>query len=157
MASTAPASTGKATPKTPATDTVVQPYIFFGGRCEEALAFYEKALGAKVDMLMHYDESPEPMPPGRLAAGFEKKVMHVTFRIGATTLMASDGCEAGQKFSGFSLSLAVPTPAEADRVFAALSEGGQVTMPLTRTFWSPRFGMVTDRFGLGWMVSVAGS
>ena len=113
------------------------------------------ALGAHVDMLMHYKESPEPQPPGMLAPGFENKVMHTTFRIGGTTLMASDGCAVGSNFAGFSLSLAVPTEAEADRAFAALAAGGQVRMPLTKTFWSPRFGMLTDRFGLGWMVSVA--
>ena len=134
--------------------TLVQPYLFFGGRCEEALEFYRTALGAKVDFLMRYKESPEPAPAGRLPAGFENKVMHATFRIGGTMLMGSDGCEEGAKFEGFSLSLAVPTEAEADRAFAALSAGGKVEMPLGKTFWSPRFGMLTDRFGIGWMVSV---
>ena len=134
--------------------TLVQPYLFFGGRCEEALEFYRTALGAQVEFLMRYKDSPEPTPPGRLPAGFENKVMHATFRIGGATLMASDGCEVGAKFGGFSLSLAVPTEAEADRAFAALAEGGKVGMPLGKTFWSPRFGMVTDRFGIGWMVSV---
>jgi len=136
------------------TTTLVQPYLFFGGRCEEALEFYRTALGAKVDFLMRYKESPEPAPAGRLPAGFENKVMHATFRIGGTMLMGSDGCEEGAKFEGFSLSLAVPTEAEADRAFAALSAGGKVEMPLGKTFWSPRFGMLTDRFGIGWMVSV---
>src|SRR5205809_6475541 len=116
----------------------VQPYLFFGGRCEEALEFYRTALGAQVDMLIRYKESPEPPAPDRLPPGFENKVMHTTFRIGATTLSASDGCEEGASFAGFSLSLAVPTAAEADRAFAALVEGGQVTMPMTKTFWSPR-------------------
>jgi len=138
-----------------AKNTLVQPYLIFGGRCEEALEFYRKALGAQVDFLMRYKDSPEPLPPGRLPQGFENKVMHTTFRIGGTTLMASDGCEVGATFGGFSLSLAVPTEAEANPAFAALADGGQVTMPLAKTFWSPRFGMVTDRFGLGWMVSVA--
>jgi len=135
-------------------NTLVQPYLFFGGRCEEALEFYRTALGAHVDFLMHYKDSPEPIPPGRLPAGFENKVMHATFRIGGTTLMASDGCEEGARFAGFSLSLAVPTEAEANRAFAALAAGGQVKMPLTKTFWSPCFGMLADRFGIGWMVSV---
>ena len=135
-------------------NTLVQPYLFFGGRCEEALEFYRTTLGAQVDFLMRYKESPEPLPAGMLPPGFENKVMHTTFRIGGNTLMASDGCEEGQSFKGFSLSLAVPTQAEADRAFAALSDGGKVKMPLTKTFWSPRFGMLTDRFGLGWMVSV---
>ena len=133
----------------------IQPYLFFGGRCEEALEFYRTAIGAEVEMLLRYSDSPEPMPEGRLAPGFENKVMHATFRIGGSTLMASDGCDANSKFEGFSLSLAVPTEAEADRAFAALSKGGQVTMPLAKTFWSPKFGMLTDRFGIGWMVSVA--
>ena len=136
-------------------NTLIQPYLFFNGHCEEALAFYGTALGAKVDFLMRYKESPEPMPPGRLPAGFENKVMHATFHIGGTTLMASDGCEENAHFEGFSLSLALPTEAEVNRAFAALAEGGKVGMPLTKTFWSPRFGMVTDRFGIGWMVTVA--
>lgn len=134
--------------------TLVQPYVFFGGRCEEALEFYRTALGAKVEFLMRYKESPEPAPPGMVPPGFENKVMHATFRIGESTLMASDGCAEGAKFEGFTLSLAVPTEAEANRAFAALSAGGQVRMPLTKTFWSPRFGMLADRFGIGWMVSV---
>jgi PhnB protein len=134
--------------------TLVQPYLFFGGRCEEALEFYRTAVGAHVDMIMRFNESPQPMPPGSIPAGFENKVMHATFRIGESTLMASDGNEAGTKFEGFSLSFAVPTEAEADRAFAALSAGGKVGMPLAKTFWSPRFGMLTDRFGIGWMVSV---
>ena len=135
-------------------NTLIQPYIFFGVRCEEALKFYGTALGAQVDFLMRYKESPEPLPPGRLPAGYENKVMHATFRIAGNTLMASDGCEEGANFAGFSLSLAVPTEAEANRAFAALADGGQVKMPLTKTFWSPCFGMLTDRFGVGWMVSV---
>src|ERR1041385_7019065 len=143
--------------ETPMTTTLVQPYLFFGGRCEEALEFYRTALGATVDMLMHYKDSPEPQPPGMLPPGFENKVMHTTFRIGGTTLMASDGCEEGSGFAGFSLSLAVPTEAEANRAFAELAVGGQVRMPLTKTFWSPRFGMLTDRFGIGWVMSFAAS
>ena len=89
--------------------------------------------------------------------GFENKIMHTSFRIGQTTVMASDGCSNEQaKFQGFSLSLSVPSEAEADRAFGALAQGGQVRMPLAKTFWSPRFGMVTDRFGIGWMISVPG-
>jgi PhnB protein len=135
--------------------TTIQPYLFFGGRCEEALEFYRTALGATVDMMMRYKESPEPMPPGRLAPGFENKIMHATFRVGNNILMASDGCEAGQKYDGFSLALSVPTEAEADRLFTALSAGGTVGMPLMKTFWSLRFGMLTDKFGIGWMINVA--
>ena len=137
------------------TESLIQPYLFFGGRCEEALEFYKSTLGAQVDMVMHYSDSPEPMPPGRLAPGFENKVMHASFRVGGSALMASDGCEEGLGFSGFSLSLALPNADEAERVFASLSEGGEVTMQLSKTFWSPSFGMLTDRFGIGWMVTVA--
>lgn len=133
----------------------VQPYLFFGGRCEEALEFYSKSLGAKVEMMMRFNESPEPMPPDTVPPGFEDKVMHASFRIGDSLVMASDGCDEASNFSGFSLSLSVSNEEEADRVFAALSEGGKVGMPLGRTFWSPRFGMLTDQFGIGWMVSVA--
>ena len=135
--------------------TVIQPYLIFGGRCQEALEFYKKALGAQVDLLMLHKDSPEPPPPGMLKPGFENKVMHTTFRVGGSTLMASDGCGEETSFTGLSLSLAAPTEAEADRAFAALAEGGQVKMPLAKTFWSPRFGMLTDRFGIGWMVTVA--
>jgi PhnB protein len=134
---------------------VVQPYLFFNGQCEEALEFYKQAIGAEVEMVMRYKESPEPHPPGMLPPGFENKIMHASFRIGSTTVMASDGC-SGQKasFEGFSLSLATADEKDADRVFAALSKGGQVLMPLEKTFWSPRFGMVADRFGVRWMVGV---
>ena len=128
----------------------------FGGRCEEALEFYRTALGAQVDMLMRFSESPDPTPPGMLPPGFENKVMHAGFRIAGNVLMASDGCEVGAQFKGFSLSIAVTTEAEADRYFSALSDGGQVQMPLTKTFWSPRFGMLTDRFGIAWMINVVG-
>ena len=134
--------------------TLVQPYLFFGGRCEEALEFYGTALGAQVDMMMRYSDSPEPAPPGRLAPGFENKVMHASFRVGGSTLMASDGCEEDSGFHGFSLSVTFPTEAEAQKAFTALSEDGKVTLPLGKTFWSPCFGMLEDRFGMGWMVSV---
>ncbi|MFZ0827948.1 MAG: VOC family protein [Verrucomicrobiia bacterium] len=134
----------------------VQAYLFFNGNCEEAVEFYRKALGAEVEFKMRYKESPEPPPPGMVPPGFENKIMHCSFRIGETTLMASDGCSPEKAgFEGFSLSLTVPNEAEADRAFAALAEGGQVRMPLAKTFWSPRFGMVADRFDLGWMISVS--
>jgi PhnB protein len=133
---------------------VVQVYLTFGGRCQEALDFYGKALGAKIEMVMKFKDSPEPPPPGMLPPGFEDKIMHSSFRIGESTVMASDGCEKGSGFQGFSLSLGVATEAEADRAFAALSEGGSVQMPLNKTFWSPKFGMVTDKFGVAWMVNV---
>jgi PhnB protein len=133
----------------------IQPYLFFGGRCEEALEFYRTALGAEVQMIMRYKDSPEPAEPGRVPAGYENKIMHASFRIGDSTVMGSDGCGEENAFNGFFLSLNVATEAEADRYFAALSEGGKITMPLSKMFWSPKFGMVEDRFGLGWMVSVA--
>jgi PhnB protein len=133
----------------------IQPYLFFEGRCEEAVEFYRKALGAEVLMLMRYEESPEPPPPGMLPPGSENRVMHACLRIGDATVMASDGgCSGKASFQGFSLSLAVPDEATADRFFAALAEEGQVQMPLEKTFWSPRFGMLSDRFGVGWMVNV---
>lgn len=136
-------------------NTQIQPYLFFGGHCEEALEFYKTALGAKVEMLMRYTDCPDEIPAGRLSPGFENKVMHVTFQIAGNTLMASDGCGEKHSFEGFSLSLALPTEAEAYSAFSALAGGGEITMPLTKTFWSPCFGMLSDRFGLGWMITVA--
>ena len=136
-------------------NTTIQPYLFFSGRCEEAIDFYGKVLGAEVEMLMRYRDSPEPPPPGMLQAGFEDKVMHAELRIGGAVLMASDGCDDKSRFDGFRLSLVLPTEADAQCAFAGLAEGGEVQMPLTKTFWSPCFGMVTDRFGVGWMVTVA--
>jgi PhnB protein len=134
----------------------VQPYLFFDGRCEEALEFYKKALGAEVTMLMRFKESPEPPSPGCVPPGAENKVMHASFRIGETTVMASDGqCLGKPSFQGFSLSVAAPNEAEAERLFAALAEGGQVQMPLAKTFFASRFGMVADRFGVSWMIIVA--
>ncbi len=133
---------------------IIQPYLIFGGRCEEALNFYQSALGAEVDLLIRYQDSPEPPPPGMLPAGFENKIMHTSFRVGNNILMASDGCEEGQRFNGFSLSIQVTTETEADRFFTALCEGGEVQMALSKTFWSPRFGMLTDRFGVSWMINV---
>jgi PhnB protein len=134
---------------------IIQPYLFFNGVCEQAVEFYKKALGAEVGMMMRYKESPEPPPPGMVPPGFENKIMHVSMRIGQTIVMASDGCSGEKpKFEGFSLSLAVSSEAEVDRFFNALAEGGNVGMPLMKTFWSPRFGMVTDKFGVGWMITV---
>ena len=137
--------------------THVTPYLFFGGRCEEALAFYASAIGARVGMVMRFSDSPDPVPAGMLQAGFERKVMHAEFHVGDAHILASDGCDDRSTFSGFSLALTVPTEADADRAFNALAEGGQVTMPLGRTFWSPRYGMLTDRFGVAWMVMVPGA
>jgi len=134
---------------------LVQAYLNFDGRCEEALNFYKKALGAEVTMLMRMNESPEPPKPGVVAPGSADKVLHAAFRIGETMLLASDCyCSGKPVFQGFSLTITARDEAEANRLFAALSDGGQVTAPLSKTFFSPRFGMVTDRFGVAWMVLV---
>lgn len=129
----------------------VQPYLFFDGCGEAAVDFYRSALGAEVGMLMRYKEGPEPAPPG-----MEDKLMHASFRIGDSIVMAADDCAGKQSgCSGFALSLTVADAAEADRVFVALADGGEVRMALAKTFWSPCFGMVADRFGVLWMVNVA--
>ena len=134
----------------------VQPYLFFEGRCEEALEFYRQALDAQVEMLMRFRDSPEAPPPGAVAPGSEDKVMHASFRVGDSTLMASDGgCSGRSGFQGITLSLNLADVAEAERRFTALAEGGEVQMPLGATFWSPAFGMVVDRFGVSWMVNVS--
>ena len=134
----------------------IQAYLFFEGRCEEAIAFYKKALGAEVTTLMRYKESPEPPPPGCVPPGSGEKVMHANLRIGDATVMASDGmCSGRPSFQGFSLSISAADAAEAERLFTALADGGNVSMPLGKTFFSPCFGMVTDRFGVSWMVIVA--
>jgi PhnB protein len=134
---------------------VLQSYLFFEGRCEEAIEFYRRALGAEVMMMMRFKESPEPTKPGSLAPGAENKIMHASLGLGQTVVMMSDGrCGGKPDFRGFSLSLTVQTEAEAERLFTALADGGQVQMPLAGTFYSPRFGMVADRFGVSWMVMV---
>ncbi len=133
----------------------IESYVFFNGRCEEAIEFYQRALGAEVLMLMRNSDSPEPASPGALPPGSENKVLHASLRIGKSRVMASDGhCDGRPEFRGFSLSIAADTVAEAERMFNALAEGGTVQLPLAQTFWSPKFGMVADRFGLSWMVSV---
>ena len=133
----------------------VQSYLIFNGRCEEAIDFYKKSLGAKVEMLMRFKENPDKPPPGMVPDGSDDKIMHACLRINGAEVMASDGCERGKSsFEGFSLSLNARDEAEADRMFAALADGGKVQMPLGKTFFSPRFGMVADKFGVGWMVIV---
>ncbi|RZJ08343.1 MAG: VOC family protein [Rubrivivax sp.] len=134
----------------------IDPYLFFDGRCEEAIEFYKKALNAKVEFLMRNSESPEPPPEGTLPPGSENKIMHASVHIGGALVMMSDGlCSGEGSFKGFSLSLDCPDADLARESFASLSDGGQVTMPLGKTFWAPLFGMVTDRFGVGWMVGVS--
>ena len=131
----------------------VQPYLFFEGRADEAIEFYRRTLGAEVLMLMRFNESPDPPPPGMVPPGSENKIMHAAMRIGETEVMASDGRSMGKpEFKGVTLSLSASNEAEADRLFNALAEGGQVQMPIGKTFFSPRFGMVADRFGVSWMV-----
>jgi PhnB protein len=133
-------------------NTLLQPYLFFGGRCEEALEFYRTAVGAEIEHLVRFKDSPEPQ---KLPDCFDDKIMHASVRIGKSTLMVSDGqCEGDQNFDGFSLSITVPDVAEAERIFAALAEGGIVVTPLEKTFWSPKFGMLQDKCGVSWMVSV---
>ena len=140
--------------QTQATAQQVQPYLFFDGKCEEALDFYKSALGAKVEMMMRFKDNPDPQP-GMCAPGSEDKVMHAALRIGDTVVMASDGMAGGKpEFKGFSLSVNAVDEKQADKLFAALGKGGKVTMPMSKTFFSPRFGMVTDKFGVGWMVIV---
>lgn len=136
--------------------TTIAPYLFFAGRCEEALDFYRDSLGARVEMVMRYSESPEPVPPDRLQPGFENKIMHASFRVGEAIIMASDGCDDRAHFDGFQLALSVATEVEAHQAFNALANGGNIIMPLVRTFWSPCFGMLTDKFNVGWMVMVPG-
>jgi PhnB protein len=133
---------------------VIQPYLFFDGRCAAALEFYRKALDAEVTALIRFKDSPDPT---MCQPGIDpNKVMHANFQVGQTQVMASDGrCEAKPSFQGFALSLTVSNEADADRRFAALADGGQVQMPLAKTFFSPRFGMVADRFGVSWMILVA--
>jgi PhnB protein len=135
---------------------LVQSYLFFNGRCEEAIEFYRKALGAEVKMMMRFKENPEPMtegcgPDGGTIPG--ENIMHASLKIGETEVMASDGTGQGNpEFKGFSLSLTAASDAEAQRLFKALSDGGKVEMPMMKTFYASSFGMVQDRFGVSWMV-----
>ena len=130
----------------------VQPYLFFDGRCDEALAFYKKAIGAEVEMLMRWKDNPDP---GGCTEANKDKVMHASFKVGDVSVLASDGrCEGKPEFKGFALTISAKTAAEADKTFTALADGGQVQMPMSKTFFSERFGMLADKFGVGWMVIV---
>ena len=140
--------------QTQASGQQVQPYLFFDGRCEEAIEFYKSALGAKVDMLMRFKDNPEPQP-GMAPPGSDNKVLHAQLHIGDAVVMASDGMAGGKpEFKGFSLSVNAADENEAKKLFSALGKGGKVTLPLGKTFYSPSFGMLTDKFGVGWMVIV---
>jgi PhnB protein len=133
----------------------IQPYLFFEGRADEAVAFYQKVFGAEVQMLMRYKDSPDPCPEGMIPPGSESKVMHMRMKIGDAVVLGSDGrCSGTPGFQGFSLCYVAKDATDADRVFSALSDGGTVQMPMGKTFFSPRFGMVADRFGVSWMVIV---
>lgn len=135
----------------------VEPYLAFDGRCEEAVALYKQVLGAEVLFSMRFKDSPEPHPEGMLPPGFENKIMHLHMKIGGNSIMATDGggCQGERKgFQGFSLTLALDSVAEAERVYKELSAGGQATMPLTETFFAKSFGMLNDKFGVPWMVIV---
>ena len=130
----------------------IEPYLFFDGRCEEALTYYRSALDAEVVMMMRFKESPEPSMCGPVGG---EKIMHANVRVGGSTILASDGCGEGKMtFQGFSLSITVPDEAVASRYFSALADGGQVQQPFITTFFARRFGMVIDRFGVGWMLVV---
>jgi PhnB protein len=133
----------------------VQPYVNFNGRCQEAIDFYKRALGAEVQMVMHFKDCPEPQP-GMVTPENKDKVMHAAFKVGDSMILASDGrCTGSPAFQGISLTLNAKNEGEANRLFGALADGGQVQMPLAKTFFSPSFGMLADRFGVNWMV-VAG-
>lgn len=133
----------------------VQPYRFFEGSCEAAVEFYQRAVGAEIKRLVRIKDAPDPPPSSMVPPGSENKMLHVTIQIGDSQVLASDGyCSGRPNFQGFSLSLSLPGAAQAERAFAALSEGGKVDMPLAKTFFSPSFGMLTDRFGVRWMITV---
>jgi PhnB protein len=130
----------------------VQPYLSFEGRCDEAIEFYKKAIDAKVDMLMRFKESPDQ---SMISPSSAEKVMHAAVHIGNTQILMSDGrCQGSPNFNGIALALSAPTDADAERMFNALADGGQVRMPMAKTFFSSRFGMLADKFGVGWMVLV---
>ena len=133
----------------------VQPYLCFEGRCDEAIEFYRKALGAELTVRMRFNEAPPGPDACEVAPGTENKVMHASLQIGGSTVLMSDGqCTGSADFKGVSLALQLTDVAQAERAFAALADGGKVAMPLTKTFWSPAFGMVADRFGVSWLVNV---
>lgn len=132
----------------------ITPYLFFGGHTVDALAFYQEVFNGTIEAVMKYSDYPGPIPEGTLAPGFEDKVMHSAIRLGESMLYASDGSGPSSEMKGFMLHYPVQTNGEADRIFAALSVGGNVIMPLETTFWSPYYGMLEDKFGVGWMISI---
>lgn len=130
------------------------PYIFLGGKTEEAIAFYREVLGAEPGMVLHYNQSPVHVPEQKVSPEYQNKVMHASFKIGDTEIFASDGSDPKDATTGFMLVYPIDSPSEGDRVFAALAEGGQIIMPMAETFFSPYYGMVIDRFNIGWMLMI---
>ncbi len=137
------------------TAKLVEPCLIFGGTCEKAIEFYRKTVGAEVESLKRFKDCPEASSPEMLPPGTENKILHASLHIGESVVMVSDGmCDMAEGFQGISLSLTAEDADEAQRVFAALSEGGEASMPLAKTFWSPLFGMLKDRYGVSWMITV---
>jgi len=133
----------------------IQPYLFFDGRCEEAIDFYRRTIDARVTQLMRFKDVPNACSPGTQQ---ENKIMHASLQVRGATILASDGeCQGKANFDGFGLSLQAPNDSEAERLFGALSDGGAVRMPMTKTFFASKFGMVKDRFGVTWMVLAGGA
>lgn len=130
------------------------PYLMFNGRCQEAIEFYKSAIGAELEMMMRFSDSPEPMPEGSIPPGFEDKVMHASLKVGNSTIWLSDGCETKPEFKGFSISIGSDSASELQSIFDKLANGGEVIMPMSKTFWSEAFGMVKDKFGISWMLGV---
>jgi PhnB protein len=130
----------------------IQPYLSFEGRCDEAIEFYKKAIGAKVEMVMRFKDAPDQ---SMISPGNADKVMHAALRAGDAMLLMSDGrCTGSANFHGIALALTATSDADAKRMFDALADGGKVNMPMTKTFFSSNFGMLSDKFGVGWMVLV---
>ena len=133
----------------------IQPYLFFRGRCEEAIAYYEKTLGARVEMMMRFKENPDQPGPNKIPAEMAERIMHASVVINGSPIMMSDGMRSGAlDFDCMSLSLSVANEAEAERIFNALAVEGKVQMPLQKTFFAPSFGAVADKFGVAWMILV---
>ena len=129
----------------------INPYLIFDGRCEEAFRFYEKCFKGKIIAMLTHKGTPAE---AHVPAAWIDKILHARLDIGDQVLMASDAPPGRyEKPAGFSVSLQVKDPAEAERLFNALAEKGEIRMPLEKTFWSPRFGMLVDRFGIPWMIN----
>lgn len=140
---------------THSTIPAIQPYLFFRGRCEEAIAYYKEKLGAEVVMMMRFKDNPDKPGPDKVPKALDEKIMHASVRISNSEIMMSDGMKSGPlDFQCMSLSLRVPTEAEADRIYGALAKEGTVQMPIGPTFFARRFGSVADKFGVSWMVIV---